>query len=304
LQAARPVDRVAELGSLGRVERHRKTVVKVSVKSIIRRLSAPTEFFLVLSLWVGITVVSRAVMIVGQMRQVATWTKPTTMHVPSSGMLWLAVYELLTLAAVLWIGRIRGWSLKSFGLRPTWKWTAIGILLFFAAGFTARLIGMLLKNFVPSLLPSALQSHVVVEVSLPFIILISAINPVFEESLWGGYFVHALKRYGMWIAVLASALLRTFCHAHLGIRALVSILPMGVIYGLVYWRWRQLWPLVVAHSLQMFFSLMGGLYVTSEVGSQTRYEWNWYLLGIAGLFVCTLMASRKREEKSHENEAA
>jgi membrane protease YdiL (CAAX protease family) len=262
------------------------------VKALIRNLSASAEFFLVLSLWIGITVVSRAVMIIGQMRHAPTWTTPTTMHVPSSGVFWQAVYELLTLAAVLWIGRIRGWSLKSFGLRPTWKWTAIGIFLFFATGLTARFIGMLLQSLVPSLLPSTVQSHVVSEVSLPFIILISVVNPVFEESLWGGYFIHALKRYGMWIAVLASALLRTFCHAHLGIRALVSILPMGVIYGLVYWRWRQLWPLVVAHSLQMIFSLMGGLYVTPETGSQTKYEWSWYLIGIAGLFVCTLMAWR------------
>ena len=219
-------------------------------------------------------------------------------------MLWQAIFELLLLAIILWIGRIRGWSLKSFGLRLTWKGTAIGILLFFVTGFTARFIGMLLKNLAPSLYPSALQPHVVSEVSLPFIILISVVNPVFEESLWGGYFVHALKRYGMWVTVLASALLRTFCHAHLGIRALVSILPMGVIYGLVYWRWRQLWPLVVAHSLQMFFSLMGGLYVTPDTDSQTRYEWSWFLIGIAGLFVCTVMAWCNRENKSYETDAA
>jgi membrane protease YdiL (CAAX protease family) len=274
------------------------------VKTLIRNLSAPAEFILVLSLWIGVTVVSRTVMLIGQLRQVPTWTKQGPIHVQSSGMVWLAIYELLILAVVLWIGRIRGWSLKSFGLRPTWKWTAIGILLFFVTGFTARFIGMLLENLAPSLYPSVLQSHVVAEVSLPFIILISVVNPVFEESLWGGYFVHALKRYGMWVTVLSSALLRTFCHAHLGIRALVSILPMGVIYGLVYWRWRQLWPLVVAHSLQMFFSLMGGLYVTAEGGSQTRYEWGWYLIAIAGLFVCALMAWRNREGKTYETDPA
>jgi membrane protease YdiL (CAAX protease family) len=236
-------------------------------------------------------------MIVGLMRHAPTWTTPTSIHVQSTGALWQAVYELVTLAAVLWIGRIRGWSLKSFGLRPAWKWTALGILLFFATGLTARFIGMLLKNLAPSLYASAVQSHVDAEVGLPFIILISVVNPVFEESLWGGYFVHALKRDGMWVAVSASALLRTYCHAHLGVRALVSILPMGLIYGMVYWRWRQLWPLVVAHSLQMLFSLMSRLFVTPEAGSQARYEWNWYVIGIAGLCVCTLMAWLKRETK-------
>ena len=291
--------------ALGQLERNRWSAVCSPVKSLIRNLSVPAEFFLVLSLWIGITVISRTAMIVGKLRQAPTWTTaPQTIQIRNSDLLGHAVFELLTLAAVLWIGRIRGWSLKSFGLRPTWKWTAIGILLFFATGFTARFIGMLLENLAPSLYPSVLQAHVVSELGLPVIVLISVVNPVFEEALWGGYFVHTLKRYGMWVAVLASAVLRTFCHAHLGIRALVSILPMGLIYGVVYWRWRQLWPLVVAHSLQMFFSLMGGLYVGPEPGSQTRYEQSWYLIGIAGLCVCTLMAWRNRENKTYETDAA
>jgi membrane protease YdiL (CAAX protease family) len=243
-------------------------------------------------------------MIIGRLRHVPTWTKQGPIHVQNSGVVWQAVYELLILAAVLLIGRIRGWSLKSFGLRPSWKWTAIGIVLWFATGFTARFVGMLLESLAPSLHASASQSHVVPEVSLPLIILISAINPVFEESLWGGYFVHALKRYGMWVAVLTSAILRTFCHAHLEARALVSILPMGVIYGLVYWRWRQLWPLVVAHSLQMFFALVGPLYVTAEAGSQTRYERSWFLIAIAGFCVCALMAWRNRQGKNYGTEPA
>jgi membrane protease YdiL (CAAX protease family) len=169
---------------------------------------------------------------------------------------------------------------------------------FFVAGLTARFIGMLIKFLSPSLFPSVVQSHVVTELSLPFIILISVVNPVLEESLWGGYFVHALKRYGMWVAVWASALLRTYCHAHLGIRALVSILPQGVIYGLVYWRWRQLWPLVIAHSLQMLFSLLSRLCITQEVGSQARYEVRWYLIGSAGVLLCTFMAWRSRDRST------
>jgi membrane protease YdiL (CAAX protease family) len=271
------------------------------VKALIRKLPPAAEFFLVVFLFVGVTIISRTRMLINGFGH---QPNPAPIHVPNSGVIWQAVFELLLLGVILWIGRIRGWSLKTFGLRPSWKWTVVGVLLFFAVGLTARFIGAILSALFPALFPSIVQTRIVSELSLPFIVLISAINPVFEESLWGGYFVHSLKRYGMWTAVLASTFLRTFCHAHLGIGALVSILPMGVIYGLVYWRWRQLWPLVVAHSLQMLFALLGMRYVTPAAGSQSRYEVSWFVIGFAGALICALMAWRNREDKDHESAPA
>ena len=272
------------------------------MKALIRKLPPVAEFCLVIFLFAGVTIVSRTRMLFKGFGQPPN---PAPIHILNSGLIWQALFELLMLGVVLWIGRIRGWSLKTFGLRPSWKWTAAGVVLFFTVGLTARFIGAIIKLLAPALLPSVLQTHVVSELSLPFIVLISAINPVFEESLWGGYFVHSLKRYGKWTAVLASAFLRTFCHAHLGIRALVSILPMGVIYGLVYWRWRQLWPLVVAHSLQMLFSLLGQLYGVSPTGdSQTRYQVIWYIIGFTVILICAFMAWLSQKNRTQENDTA
>jgi hypothetical protein len=92
-------------------------------------------------------------------------------------------------------------------------------------------------------------------VSLPMLILTLAINPVFEEMIETGYFVGSLERYGMWGAVLASALFRAILHAHLGVNAIVVVFPIGLIFGFVYWRRRQLWPLVVAHVLFDLYAL-------------------------------------------------
>ena len=99
------------------------------------------------------------------------------------------------------------------------------------------------------LLPVA--SHV----SVPMLILTLAINPVFEEMFETGYFVRSLERYGMWVAILASAVFRAFLHAHLGVNAIAVVFPIGLIFGFVYWRRRQLWPLVVAHALFDFYAL-------------------------------------------------
>jgi membrane protease YdiL (CAAX protease family) len=92
--------------------------------------------------------------------------------------------------------------------------------------------------------------------TLPFIILNSVTNPLFEELLEAGYLISALHKLGMWPAILAGALIRAFLHAYLGASGAMAVLATGVIFGLVYWRWRQLWPLIVAHALLDFLGLM------------------------------------------------
>jgi membrane protease YdiL (CAAX protease family) len=217
------------------------------MKSFIRNLSAPAEFLLVILVcfWWGILGSIRAV--VSRSRGVNSAAEFT-----DRGALTLVILELSGLAATFWIAHIRGWSFRSFDLRPTWRSTGTGILLLVAL-VSARYIGAVLTNaVVPGavhLLPVA--SHV----SLPMLILTLAINPVFEEMIETGYFVRSLERYGMWVAVLASALFRAFLHAHLGINAIVVVLPIGFIFGFVYWRRRQLWPLVVAHALFDLYAL-------------------------------------------------
>jgi hypothetical protein len=57
------------------------------------------------------------------------------------------------------------------------------------------------------------------------------------------------------IPVLASAMFVGFLHAYQGLSGAIGVATIRVIFGLVYWRWRQLWPLIVAHSLLDFLAL-------------------------------------------------
>ena len=95
------------------------------------------------------------------------------------------------------------------------------------------------------------------------VLLISIINPVFEEVLETGYFIHSLQRFGMWPAVLASAVFRGLFHLQFGINTALSVFVMGVVFGFTYWRWRQLWPLVFAHSLMDLLALFYDSYRTA-----------------------------------------
>src|SRR5262245_44727734 len=135
----------------------------------------------------------------------------------------------------VWIGRIRGWSLATFGLRPSWRWTGAGVLLFFAFLLVQSVIGLVTRR----IFHGAVDFHRVSELTIPFIILISIVNPVFEEAFESGYFFHALQRHGMWLTVLAAAAFRGFLHATMGISGFAAMFAMGLLYGFFYWRWRQ-----------------------------------------------------------------
>lgn len=92
--------------------------------------------------------------------------------------------------------------------------------------------------------------------SLTVILLVSAVNPVFEEAMGVGYFIHALRRFGMWPAVLASAGFRALLHAYQGFTAVVIVLPLGIAFAVVYSRYGRLWPLVVAHAVFSLVALL------------------------------------------------
>lgn len=235
--------------------------------AIIRKLPTPVEFVLILTVCFGLTISATVIWLIHQGHWptmpahpggAAHPTNKDVVHLTNDGIVVSAVMELITLGIALWIGRIRGWSLKTFGLQVSWKWTGVGVLLFLAqqpVNHLARLLvtGSWSAAANPHGAPDFLRvSHL----TIPFIILISTINPLCEEAFESGYFFHVLQKYGMWLTVFAAALFRGFLHLTMGLNGFVTMFAMGLLYGFVYWRWRQLWPLIVAHSLQMYYALL------------------------------------------------
>jgi membrane protease YdiL (CAAX protease family) len=214
------------------------------MKPFIRGLPAPAEFCLVLFIGFGWGIAFevwamalRYVIVINDVRLLEN-----------------LVQKLLCLGIILWIGRIRGWSVSTFGWRISWKGTAAGILLFITVTTVKLLVLISLGAFHPEA-----PGVVFAGLTVPVIILVALINPFFEELLEAGYFIHALQRYGMWLCVLASSLFRGLLHVYQGYNGAAAIFVGGLFIGLAYWRWRQLWPLVVAHTLDDFLGL---LYVT------------------------------------------
>lgn len=166
-------------------------------------------------------------------------------HTTDRSALRVMVLELFGLAVTFWIARARNWPLGAWGFRPTWKLTGAGVLLWLVTTLVIEAIAASANAVSPAMVHSASVS----DLSLPALVLLVLINPIWEEALETGYFVQSLQGYGMWSAVLASAFFRAFLHAYHGITALLIIFPIGLIFGTVYWKWRRLWPLYVAHVL-------------------------------------------------------
>ena len=134
--------------------------------------------------------------------------------------------------------------------------TGAGILLFGGSALILKLVALPAGIIDTAGRPGPLMGMV----TLPVVLLWCVINPFFEETMETGYFVHRLQGHGMWPAVLASGCFRAILHAFFGLTGMATVLCVGVVFGLVYWRWRTLWPLLLAHSLLDYMLLRPLIY--------------------------------------------
>jgi membrane protease YdiL (CAAX protease family) len=87
--------------------------------------------------------------------------------------------------------------------------------------------------------------------TIPVLILAAVQNAVLEEVVMIGYLFTRLGqlRWSVPAIVITSALIRGSYHLYQGWGGFAGNLLMGVVFGLIYLRWKRVMPLVVAHTL-------------------------------------------------------
>lgn len=95
--------------------------------------------------------------------------------------------------------------------------------------------------------------------TIPVLVLSAIQNAVLEEVIVVGYLVTRLRQVGWALPaiVVGSALLRGTYHLYQGFGAFVGNAVMGVVFVLVFLRWRRVGPLVVAHSILDIVAFIG-----------------------------------------------
>ena len=103
--------------------------------------------------------------------------------------------------------------------------------------------------------------------TIPVLILSAAQNALLEEVVVIGYLFTRLRQLA-WnaVAIVAiSAIIRGSYHLYQGIGGFVGNLIMGVIFGLIYLRWKRVAPLVVAHTVLDITAFVGYALIAPRV---------------------------------------
>lgn len=93
----------------------------------------------------------------------------------------------------------------------------------------------------------------------PVLIASAVQNAVLEEVIVVGYLLRRLGQLGWPVAgaVVASAVLRGSYHLYQGIGGFLGNVAMGLVFGLLYQRWKRVGPLVAAHALIDIVAFVG-----------------------------------------------
>jgi len=163
------------------------------------------------------------------------------------------VTEVVTLLAIYSILRVRGWDFSRLGLRFTWGAALSGLGLFLAYMLLYYVLALTVVTALRITLPAF---SFVNRAPLPLLLVYLVLNSPFEEVTVAGYVINALEKQGPALAITASTLLRFSYHLYQGPIATLSVLPLGLLFGIVYWRSRSLWPLMVAHTVVNILSMV------------------------------------------------
>lgn len=208
----------------------------------IRRLTPGVEFLIVITWAFGLTIFTSIV---------AMGVNPARIAHTHQSLIG-AMVQMIAVGVVLgWFLKVRGWTLEKIGLAVTLRGTSWGLMLFvvclallFAIRFVARFSFGLNFDELVERFPAA------IDLDMQVAFLSSVVSATFEELFVAGYVITALSATrGPWMAVNVSTGLRVLYHLYQGPLGIVTIVPMGLLFGWLYVRTRQLWPLIVAHVL-------------------------------------------------------
>ncbi|MHA6758832.1 CPBP family intramembrane glutamic endopeptidase [Streptacidiphilus sp. PAMC 29251] len=236
------------------------------------------ELLLVLALSLGANAVSAVISFIGSLTAPAKLSTQTAQLNGSlaPGRPWLDLsWQLFGIATalvpVLLVAHLllrEGTSLRALGFDLTRRWNDFGKGFLIAAAIggsgLALYLGAHAAGVSLTVVPSSLPD---VWWRIPVLILSAAQNAVVEEVIVVGYLLRRLDQLGWsWPAAMAtSALLRGSYHLYQGVGGFVGNLVMGLIFCLLYQRWRRVAPLAIAHTLIDTVAFVGYVLLAGHV---------------------------------------
>jgi uncharacterized protein len=161
-------------------------------------------------------------------------------------------YELAIAAVLALFLHLRGWTPARLGLeRPQWRDALGGAALALAAELGYLLLWTVAVHLWPAVAVAAHSRHLIgSDLTWASVLLVSLINPVFEEVFLCGYPIAALRgQRSLTPAINLSAALRVFFHLYQGVVGVLGVVPLALLFAYAFARRGRLWPLIFGHAL-------------------------------------------------------
>lgn len=224
------------------------------MRKFIRSFSPVTEFFVVIGICFGYFIF---VSITWALSPHGGSLTTPAIEFTNAELIHILVLETVLATAAALLLWVRGWQVADFNIRPSWIGCGAGLLL---VGIDDSVYKVLYRIYFETTSYTASAAEAISEVlpsdelSLILVLAVSILNPFFEEIFVVGYVIKAMDKLdNAFLAIGISTVIRTLYHLYQGPFAYISILPLGILFGYVYWRWRNLWPLIFAHGLLDYF---------------------------------------------------
>lgn len=171
----------------------------------------------------------------------------------------IVIYELSIAPVVISILYMRGWRAADFPLGVSRALTALGAGIAVATVAGDWVITLVLKALFQNIRSVLNAYENVVPLggpSLASVVILSIVNPVYEEAFVCGYVIAALReRLGVTTAVNVSVVIRVLYHLYQGLATFPFHAMYGLIQAYVFVRTGKLWPLIVSHAILDFYAL-------------------------------------------------
>lgn len=217
------------------------------MEQFVRSITARTEFFIVIGGAFGYLLLGNIL---------SLFLPKGNAPISESQLQSLLVYESLLFIALGGFLLLRGWKIQQIGFPPKIKDAATGIGLAILAYAFYTIIWIAFSGFIPGIREQA-AGLVTPNLSLITVLTVSVVNSIFEEVFVCGYVIAALKKSRSdSFAINVSIAIRLAYHLYQGPVAVISIIPLGLVFAHWFAKTHRIGPVVVAHGLFDFIGLV------------------------------------------------
>ena len=158
---------------------------------------------------------------------------------------WMILIEFILAATALLYLYARNFDIQSLYPQPNLRGTVWGLGILVSAWLVGAIVtAPFIAPGHPQIAEFSFQG-----VSLASSVAFAMVNGAFEEVFLLGVLVRGLRGYGLSVAIGLPLLVRVLYHLYQGPLGAIWILAFGLTFTIFYLRVRQLWPLVLAHTL-------------------------------------------------------